>query len=83
MQPYKALALQAHCKAINNTGANKNDWQAHRISIIEHVCKQIQASKQFIGQDLKLVVLPEYFTTGFPVHETIEEWQQKACVQKE
>jgi deaminated glutathione amidase len=81
MTPYKALALQTHCTAINNI--EPANWKAHRMSAIERVCQQIDASKKFIGNDLKLVVLPEYFTTGYPAGESIEEWQQKACVEME
>jgi deaminated glutathione amidase len=75
--PYKALALQTNCYAIN---AIENNFLQHRLKIIERVGKQIKASKQFIGQDVKLVVLPEYFTTGFPMGETIEQWQTKGCI---
>jgi deaminated glutathione amidase len=78
MTPYKALALQTTCNAINNIALDQ--CAAFRLQNIERVGKQIDASKKFIGPDLKLVVLPEYFTTGFPMGETIEEWQQKACI---
>jgi deaminated glutathione amidase len=81
MTPYKALALQTHCAAINNI--EQANWKAHRLTEIDRVCRQIDASKKFIGSDLKLVVLPEYFTTGYPAGESIEVWQQKACVQME
>jgi deaminated glutathione amidase len=77
--PYKALALQTHCAAINNV--TEEDWEVHRIAAATRVCRQIDASKKFIGSNLKLVVLPEYFTTGYPMGESIAEWQRKACVQ--
>jgi deaminated glutathione amidase len=76
--PYKVLALQIACNAINNI--EEKDWEKHRIANIESACLQIEASKRFIGDDLKLVVLPEYFITGYPMGETIEQWQQKAGV---
>jgi predicted amidohydrolase len=75
---YKALALQTSCQAINPC----KSIEEARIKIasnIERVHRQIKASKNFIGHDLKLVVLPEYFATGFPLHESMEEWQTKAC----
>ena len=75
--PYKALALQTNCYAINSLTEN---FLQHRLKTIELVGKQIKASKAFIGQDVKLVVLPEYFTTGFPMGETIEQWQTKGCI---
>jgi deaminated glutathione amidase len=76
--PYKVLALQITCNAINSV--EEKDWEKHRIANIESACLQIEASKRFIGDDLKLVVLPEYFITGYPMGETIEQWQQKAGV---
>jgi predicted amidohydrolase len=79
MERYKALALQITCDTINacdNKRAVEQVFQ-HTISKING---QIRASKAFIGQDLKLVVLPEYFLTGFPMGETIEQWREKACL---
>jgi predicted amidohydrolase len=76
---YKALALQTTCHAIN---AYTNDAEAKKAisTNIKKVGDQIKASKNFIGQDLKLVVLPEYFATGFPMGESIEIWKNKACI---
>ena len=80
--PYKALALQTTTQAINNC---KNYTEAKPIMMqtIDRVSKQIKASKAFIGADLKLVVLPEYFLTGFPMGESIEQWRNKGCVDME
>jgi predicted amidohydrolase len=78
MLPYKALALQVTCNAINNIAIDA--CKSHRLEQLHTIVKKIDASKKFIGQDLKLVVLPEYFITGYPMGESIEEWQQKACV---
>jgi predicted amidohydrolase len=78
--PYKALALQINCKAINNC-ATKKLVEERMQQTIANISKQIKASKLFIGADLKLVVLPEYFLTGYPMGETIEEWRDKACIE--
>ena len=75
---YKALALQASCFAINRYSDNNEAKQAIAANI-SNINKQVSASKKFLGPDLKLVVLPEYFVTGFPMAETIEEWKAKAC----
>ena len=50
---------------------------------IARLGRQIAASKAFIGPQLRLVVLPEYFLTGFPMGETIETWAAKACIDME
>ncbi|MEM9810849.1 MAG: nitrilase-related carbon-nitrogen hydrolase, partial [Pseudomonadota bacterium] len=51
---------------------------------IAHVRGQIASAKGFLkgfnGYDVKLVVLPEYWMTGFPLRETREEWQDKAAI---
>ena len=77
---YKALALQVTCDAINQT-QTKEEAQEMMLKSIERLHSQIRASKAFIGQDTKLVVLPEYFLTGFPMGETISAWRDKACIE--
>jgi predicted amidohydrolase len=79
MLQYKALALQVACKAINNF-KHPDDAHAAMRENVEIVSKRIGASKAFIGKDLKLVVLPEYFISGFPMHESVEGWKAKACI---
>lgn len=77
--PYKALALQTTCYAIN---ACETPLAARNVMFrtVDRIHAQIQASKAYIGNDLKLVVLPEYFLTGFPLDEPLALWQQKGCL---
>ncbi|MEM6893046.1 MAG: nitrilase-related carbon-nitrogen hydrolase [Bacteroidota bacterium] len=49
-------------------------------SSLHRVLAQVSASKKFIGRDLSLVVLPEYFLTSFPLGESLSEWKEKACI---
>lgn len=77
--PYKALALQVACRSVN--AMNKTEARLAMMAAIERVAAQTAASKAFIGPDLRLLVLPEYFLTGFPMGETMEEWKEKACVE--
>ncbi|QFU77809.1 nitrilase [Halioglobus maricola] len=37
--------------------------------------------RSFVGMPTTLVVLPEYFLTSFPLGESIEAWQAKACIE--
>ncbi len=76
---YKALALQTECFAIN---AIKDRVSAHTMmkESLGKVLAEIRGSKAFIGPDLKLIVLPEYFLTSFPFGESIDEWREKACI---
>jgi len=75
---YRALALQTACHAVN--ACNDAAHARARIAAgIERIGTQIRASKAFLGADLRLVVLPEYFATGFPQGETLPEWAAKAA----
>jgi predicted amidohydrolase len=77
---YRAIALQTKCFAVNRA---KSKDEAHEIikKSIERISRQISGSIVFVGFDTKLIVLPEYFLTGFPMGESIEEWREKACLE--
>lgn len=51
------------------------------LKTIQTLSQQIAASIAFIGSDCKLVVLPEYFLTGFPMGESLAAWAEKACLE--
>lgn len=75
---YRALALQTTCRAVNAAP----DVAAARSKIVDNIARidrQVRGSKAFIGQDLRLVVLPEYFATGYPLGDTIPGWADKAA----
>jgi len=78
-QPYRALALQTRCDAINAIG-DPAACRAQMSSTISRIDQQIAASKAFVGDDLKLVVLPEYFLTGFPIGPDLATWTTRACL---
>jgi len=73
---YRALALQTTCHAINAC-ADPAEVSVAIADNITRVGRQIRASKAFIGPDLKLVVLPEYFATSYPLGESIPGWAAK------
>ncbi len=78
--PYMALALQTTCFAVNGyaDAAGARPRMAETIARIEG---QILACKRFAGADLRLVVLPEYFLTGFPMGEPAAVWREKAALE--
>ena len=80
---YSALALQTRCDAVNQD-ATKEAARARMAASMARVSSQIGAAKGFMkgfnGYDLKLVVLPEYWMTSFPLGETREQWQAKAAI---
>lgn len=83
MGTYSALALQMDCSAVNHLPDRAAVQQAMSVAL-ERVDTLIAGSKGFIstfsGDTLKLVVLPEYFLTGFPMGESIDAWRSKACL---
>jgi len=76
---YYALALQTRCDTVNDL-ATVGEVRARMRQSIARVARELAASKAFIGPDLKLVVLPEYFLTGFPLGESIVQWRDQACL---
>lgn len=84
VSPYIALALQTTCHAINRL-ESQTDIRQRITQTIQDLGGNISGSLNFInsfsGARPQLVVLPEYFLTGFPMGETIEQWSAKACVE--
>lgn len=75
---YVALALQTRCNAINKL--NRADARQAMLDCIARVDEQIRGSLVLTGPELRLVVLPEYFMTAYPVGETIDSWADKAAI---
>ena len=86
VEPYNALALQDTCHAVNGL-SSRQDVGQRMAKIIANLADQIRGSKGFIssfsGLNTRLVVLPEYFLTGFPMGESVEFWSEKACIEME
>jgi predicted amidohydrolase len=80
---YTAIALQVICDAVNQDSDIESARARMRASIFR-VRGMIATAKNFLegfnGYPVKLVVLPEYWMTGFPIRETREEWQDKATI---
>jgi predicted amidohydrolase len=76
---YKSLALQVTCQTVNAC-QNRDEANTVMATTLQRLEKQIAASVAFVGKDVKLVVLPEYFLTGFPMGESIEAWKTKASL---
>lgn len=81
---YTALALQMSTDCVNACP----DRSSARLRISEnlaHAGRLIAGSKAFVrqfnGSDVRLVVLPEYFLTGFPMGESVPEWREKAAIE--
>ena len=81
---FTALALQTRCDAVNQD-ATAEAARARMAAAIARVSAQIMGAKMFLagfnGLPVKLVVLPEYWMTGFPLGEKREVWQAKAAIE--
>jgi predicted amidohydrolase len=76
---YRALALQVTCHAVNAC-ADRESARARMRENLARIARAVGGSKAFHGQDLRLVVLPEYFLTSYPLGETIGGWADKASI---
>lgn len=76
---YAALALQIDCDGVH-PDANRAASAPRMMASISRISLAIQGAKRWIGQDLKLVVLPEYILSGPPWGETIPEWAEKGAL---
>ncbi len=79
MESYRAIALQVRTDGVNSASSRDTAFEIVHTTI-ERLAKQIAASIAFVGADTKLIVLPEYFLTGFPMGESIAEWREKSCI---
>ncbi|MUG93236.1 nitrilase [Scytonema sp. UIC 10036] len=80
IESFRALALQVTCHAINQV-IDPQEVRSLMQDTINRLAKQIAASIAFIGGDCRLIVLPEYFLTGFPMGESLDVWAEKACLE--
>lgn len=76
---YTALALQSLCRTVNAC-ADRDAAREAMLASIARIRAEIAGSIAFIGPEVKLVVLPEYALTGFPMRETAGEWRAKAAI---
>ena len=77
---YTALALQTRCVGVN--GLNVDDGRALMMQSATRITGQVSACKALLGANLRLVVLPEYILTGFPMGESLSEWRALAALER-
>jgi predicted amidohydrolase len=80
MTAYRALALQTKCHAVSAIGDYQEARSIMRASLVR-LAEQIRASIFYAGTDTRLIVLPEYFLTGFPMKDSISAWAEKAALE--
>lgn len=75
---YRALALQARTDAVNK--CSNEEARTAMLASISRISANIGAANAFLGGDIKLVVLPEYFLTGYPMGDAVPAWKEKAAL---
>lgn len=75
---YRALALQTATHSV--TGMTAPDARIAITKALARIGSQVRAAKAWIGPDLRLVVLPEYVLTGFPLADPVPAWRERAAL---
>jgi len=79
---YRALALQLTCHAVNDC-PDRHEARERMLGNVARVDRAVRGSKGFIGPDLRLVVLPEYLLTSYPLGDTLPGWAEKAALEQD
>ena len=72
IESFRALALQVTASAVNRA-RNRAEARSRMQETVDRIGVQIAASLAFIGSDCRLVLLPEYVLTGFPMGESLAD----------
>jgi predicted amidohydrolase len=75
---FRAVALQTATHAVNSLSLE--EARAAISAAIDRIGRQVGAAVAWHGPDTRLVVLPEYAFTGFPMGDPIPAWAQKAGI---
>ncbi len=79
LERYTAMALQIDVDGVHPDKDRKAASARMRESI-DRINTAIVGAKKWVGDDLRLVVLPEYTLQGAPWGETLAEWRDKAAL---
>jgi predicted amidohydrolase len=80
---YSAAGMQVSCKAVNACPDKDSAFKV-RMETLEKIRSYVLANVGFVdfyqGSKVRVMVLPEYFLSGFLLGESHEEWHTKACI---
>ena len=84
ISPYVAVALQARCDAVN-ADPDRASAEARIDKSLDRIAQQTAAARgwtaTFHDAPMRLVVLPEYVLTSFPLQEDFVTWRNKAVLE--
>jgi len=76
---YRAVPMQITCHPVNEC-PDRASAAAMMKRCLDRLAVTVPGSRTSAGPDTKLVVLPEYFMTGFPMGMMIPKWAALAAV---
>ena len=76
---YRAVPMQITCHPVNEC-PDRASAAAMMKRCLDRLAVTVPGSRTSAGPDTKLVVLPEYFMTGFPMGMAIPKWAALAAV---
>ncbi len=79
---YYAVALQVDCDGVH-PDPDRASARERMAASLRRIDTAIAGAKRWVGDDLRLVVLPEYILTGPPWGEAIPAWADKAALDDE
>jgi len=79
MLMYRATAMQIKCVPVNGCG-DKAAVRAMMAQCLDKLAFNVPGIKHSTGPSVKLVVLPEYFMTSYPMGMAIDKWADWAAV---
>ena len=83
---YIALALQIGTRCVSFCGS-REEARGRMRENLRHAERAVAGSCsfaiQYLGESPKLIVLPEYFLTGFPMGSTIDQWRELAALKQD
>lgn len=84
IERYNALALQVATRCINRC-PDRAAARQQMLDNIAHIRTAVAGShaftQQYSGEPTRLVVLPEYCLTGFPMGDSVPGWRDKAALE--
>ena len=82
IRDYIAVGMQLSCPTVNSCASHAEARDSMN-KTIDKIEAKIFGTKKFLGDDVRLIVLPEYFMTSFPIREDIRQWREKAAIARE
>ncbi|WP_256839429.1 nitrilase-related carbon-nitrogen hydrolase [Ornithinimicrobium faecis] len=75
---YHAVALQVATHAVNPLGVA--EAREVMLASIDRIADQARGARSWVGPECRLIVLPEYVLSGFPLGDTVPGWREKAAL---